>query len=281
MPAAINWASIFPNDYLFKVIAAVVELIIGMLIAPMVKSWIMKMKPIGMDQGVLTFAGSTAGITVRVITVIIALGQLGVKMDILVGAISALGLGISLALKESMANVAGGLQILITRPFKIGDYIEVSPPNGIGGTVKEIELMFTTLQTPNLQKVVIPNSTMVSQNLIDYSEFPNRRIVVSVPVSMNGDYESFRTRMVDILNNTPKILKDPKPMSAVSGFTTDGNGMTINLVCYCRGSDYWDMLYYVNEQAQILLKETGLSQPVNRVEVNRMDQESETEQKKS
>lgn len=87
--------------------------------------------------------------------------------------------------------------------------------------------------------------------------------------------------MVDILNNTPKILKDPKPMSAVSGFTTDGNGMTINLVCYCRGSDYWDMLYYVNEQAQILLKETGLSQPVNRVEVNRMDQESETEQKKS
>ncbi len=262
-----DWAAIFHNDFWFKAIAAVLELIVGMFAAGWMHSWIMKMKPIGMDKGVLTFAASASSILVRILAVIIALGQLGVKLDILVGAFSAVGLGVSLALKESMANVAGGLQILITKPFAVGDYIEYGEPGGVGGTVTEIELMFTSLQTPNMQQVVIPNASLVSGNIINYSTYSKRRIVISTPVSSSGDYESFRKDVQHLLDTTEKILKDPAPITAVSGFTTNGNGMTINIICYTPTSEYWGMLYYLNEQIQLILKKYSLNQPTDLVRI--------------
>lgn len=262
-----DWNSIFSNAFLLKVIAAVVELVIGMFAARWVSRSILRMKPIGMEKGVLTFAASASGILVRIFAVVIALGQIGAKMDVLVGAFSAVGLGVSLALKESMANVAGGLQILITKPFKVGDYIEYGELGGIGGTVKQIELMFTSLQTPNLQEIVIPNASLVSGNIVNYSANINRRIVISVPVAGSIRYESFRKSLQDLLDSTKEILKDPKPMTAVSGFTAAGNGMTINVIAYTRTDKYWDMLYYLNEQIQHLMVEYAMEQPTDLVRI--------------
>lgn len=259
-----DWNELLQSGFLIKVAAAIIELIIGMFLARWVRNWILKMKPIGMDKGVLTFGASAAGILVTVLAIIIALGQIGVNLDILIGAFSAVGLGVSLALKESMANVAGGLQILLTRPFKVGDYIEYGET---GGTVKQIELMFTSLQTPNLQQVVIPNASLVSGEITNYSAYPNRRIVISVPISTGADYRSFRAEAQDLLEQTDKILKDPAPKTAVSGFTASGNGMTINVICYSRTSDYWDMVYYLYESLQALLQKVSVDQPVDLIKI--------------
>lgn len=251
-----------PTDFLFKVILALIELAIGMVLAPIVRRWILKMKPYGVDSGVMTFTASAAYIGVTGIAIIIAMAQIGVKMDILTGIFSAIGLGVSLSLKESMANVAGGIQILMTKPFKVSDYIACGDQEG---TVCEIEMMFTTLQTANMQLVVIPNATIVSTNLINYSHFPSRRLVISVPLCTGGRYENFRSEILAKLNSQPRIKKDPAPKTVIAGFLPAGNGITINLVCYTAITDYWDMLYWVNEQVQDLLISTPRNQPVDQV----------------
>jgi small conductance mechanosensitive channel len=217
----------------------------------------------GVDKGVLTFTASFANIFIRTLTVIIALAQIGVDMSVAVGAFSAMGLGISLALKENMANVASGLQILITKPFRVGDYIAF---NDKEGTVTEIDLMFTALTTFDNQQVIIPNASLISDSIVNYSAFPSRRIVIQVCVDALSDFSAFRQKAVDIMESYPGVLKDPKPKTVTAGLNDAGNGMQINCVCHTSIEEYWDVLYGLIDQLHDLRRSQQLDPPVVRVE---------------
>ncbi len=253
------------NSYLIKVIAAIVEVIISFFLGPFVKRQIMRLhNQRGVDEGVLTFTGSLANTAIRFTGFIIALGQLGVDMSVIVGAFSAVGLGVSLALKENMSNVASGIQILITKPFKVGDYIAC---DGLEGTVTAIEIMFTTLQTVDNQQVVIPNAILISQSVVNYSLYPTRRINIIVPISCLDDYEGFRVKAKEIMDAQSGVLSNPAPKTVVGTYTQDGRAIQIKLVCYAQTTNYWDTYYALTNKIEILRKEIALHPPVDLIQV--------------
>lgn len=257
--------TLIKNEFFYKLLAAAAEIAVGFMLGPFIRRMILRIQGKGVDKGVLTFLASFTNIAVRFLAIIIALSQIGVPVATMVGAVSAVGLGVTLALKESMANVAGGLQILITKPFRIGDYIAITGSSE--GTVKEIEIMFTTLQTANMQQVVVPNSYIVSNTIINYSNYPSRRIVITVSANLNSDYASFREKAVEAMKANPKVLKDPAPTTVIPGFTADGNGVNINCVCYVPQELYWDVLFDLNDAIQQQRKAAGLVQPSELIEV--------------
>lgn len=260
-----TWDSLIHNNFLIKLLAACIEFGIGLFLGPFVKRLIMRLhNRKGVDEGVLTFTGSLANIFIRILALIIALGQIGVDMSVAVGAFSALGLGVSLALKDNMANVASGLQILITKPFKVGDYIEC---DSLEGTVSTIEIMFTTLETFDMQEVVIPNSQLIANPVTNYSANPIRRLVYKIPVSSTADAEIFRSQLVKIMDEEPMVLKDPKPKTVIGDYTDQGRGIEVGMVCYSTIEDFWDMKFSVQEKVQALRTGNVISAPADLVEV--------------
>lgn len=258
-------ATTLQNSYLVKVLAAIIEVIIGFFLGPFVKRQIMRLhNQKGIDEGVLTFTGSMANTAIRFTGFIIALGQLGVDMSVIVGAFSAVGLGVSLALKENMSNVASGMQILITKPFKVGDYIAC---DGLEGTVTSIEVMFTTLKTVDQQQIVIPNTILISQSVTNYSLYPTRRIVLTIPIAIQDDYESFREQAKEIMDNQVGVLADPAPKTVVGAYSPDGRAIQIRLVCYAQTVNYWDTYYALTNKIEQLRKQVALHPPVDLIKV--------------
>lgn len=201
--------------YADKLWIPIVEVIAGIVIGPYIKKLILKMSKKSLDKGAMTFLASAANVVIIVSAFIIAAEQLGMKLNSIVSLLSALGLGISLALKGNMANVAGGLQILITKPFKVGDYIRISNHKGI---VTTIELMFTTIRTDNGKEVVIPNNLLVTDMLTNYSKEPSRRISIQFPVPVPADLETIEKQALEIASKNEYLLKDPQPSVTVQGF---------------------------------------------------------------
>lgn len=260
-----SWEQFISNNFLVKLAAAIVELVIGFFLGPLCKRMILKLnKRKGVDEGVLTFTGSFISIFIRILAVIIALGQIGADITAVVGIFSAMGLGVSLALKENMANVAGGLQILLTKPFKVGDYIACGSQEG---TVVEIEIMFSTLKTFDNQLIVIPNSMLVSSMLINYSAYPSRRIVAQIPVGATGDYEAFRQKLLALMEANPNILKDPAPHTVIGDLNEQGNALPVKVLCYTLNEHYWDVKFQLNDQIHALRRQMKLEPPASYVEV--------------
>ena len=260
-----SWDALIHNNFLMKLISAAVEIVIGFFLGPFVKRMIMRLhNRKGVDEGVLTFTGSIANVLIRILAVIIALGQIGADMSVVVGAFSALGLGISLALKDNMTNVASGMQILITKPFRVNDYISCGDYEG---TVQSIEMMFTTLQTFDEQLVVIPNTYLISNAVTNYSVYPSRRLVYKIPVDCQCDAAEFRKAAQTIMEQSPLVLQDPKPKSVIGDYVDQGRGIEISLVCYSKVEDFWDMKFALQAQLQQLRENGVLQTPRNVVEV--------------
>jgi small conductance mechanosensitive channel len=226
-----------------KVIIAGAEVIGGLIAGPLVKTVILRLSRKVYDKGAMTFIGSFANIAIIVVMCIIAMDQLGMNMSAVVGAFSALGLGISLALKDNMANVAGGLQILLTRPFVVGDYVKVGKHEG---TVREVELMYTTMITSDQQEVVVPNSKMISKIVTNYSKEPNRRIKIEIPVFKLSDLDHIEQQVKAIAQADTRVLKDPAPIVAAKKIRHEF--VDLELYCFCLYNDYESVRYDLTKQ---------------------------------
>lgn len=261
------WEEFIKNSFWIDLLAAAAEIAVGFFLGSFVKKLILKFqnaKGVPVDQGVLTFTGSVANIAIRVIAIVIALAQIGVDMTIVVGALSALGLGVSLALRENMANVASGIQILMTKPFRIGDYIQNEE---FEGTVKTIEIMFTTLETFDLQEVVIPNAQLISTPIVNYSTSPSRRVTFVVPVSRTCSYEKIQNEIQTMLDTEPGVLKDPKPMSIVADYSTNGKSLMIRIICFSKQEDYWTVLANVRNRVEQIVQKHEDALPKESIKV--------------
>lgn len=185
----------------------ILEILAGVIIGKMLKKIILKGVSKAPDPGLLTFMASASDIIVLAFFSIIAVESLGVKLTSIVTLVSALGLGISLALKENMSNVAGGMQILITKPFSIGDFISISEHKG---TVSAIELMFTTLTTRHNKVVIVPYSLLVTDILINYSRMPDRKVTVQVPIAIPNDLSLILESSKKIIHEADlRLIDDP------------------------------------------------------------------------
>lgn len=205
----------------------IVEVVVGLLLGPQVKKMIEKMAFRSQDKALVTFLGSAANMCIIALSFILAAEALGVKMNSVISLITALGLGIALALKGNMANVAGGIQILITKPFKVGDYIRISSHKGY---VTALELMFTTIHTDNDKEVVIPNSTVVDDMIINYSQYPCLRLKVPFQVGLGKDYAAIKEKVLDLTKEIPYI-DHSKPCDVIIRAITSSY-VDMAFICY-------------------------------------------------
>lgn len=255
-------------QFLIRIGFFLIIILVGFLIAPLSRQLVSRMAKNTSDKGVYTFLGSFVSTGIKIISIIIALSSLGVDISILVGIFTALGVGLSLALKNNMANVASGLQILMTRPFKVGDYIMVNGSNGnYEGTCKSIEIMYTTLLTYQNTEVIVPNSLLIDNITVNYSDLPYRRMQVMVSVDVNWDADKVLEAFSSIAPGIDLVLKDPAPSCALTGFSADGISAQYTIYAYATFDNYWNALYELNRRIQKRKAELQIPQPSQEIRI--------------
>jgi small conductance mechanosensitive channel len=177
-----------------------------------------------------------------IFVVIAALEKLDVKCTSFVAILASAGLAIGLALQGSLSNFASGVLMVIFKPFRVGDFIEAA---GVAGVVKETHIFTTTVSTPDNKKVIIPNAKLTGDNITNYTANPTRRVDLTAGISYGDDIDKARAAIKAVLDENPKILKDPAPQIAVKEMADS----SVNFVVrpWTKPETYWDVYFEVTE----------------------------------
>lgn len=172
------------------------------------------------------------------VTAIIVLGCLDVEVTSLVAVLSVVGLAFSLALQNFLSNAAGGMQLLASHPFSVGDFVEAG---GCSGTVEEIGLFYTKLTTPDNKLVQMPNSSIVSANITNFSHLPTRRVELKVSASYDAAPGQVIALLARMAAEHPLVLDDPEPAAHVDGYGDSAVNYVLRV--WCANADYWTVYY--------------------------------------
>lgn len=189
----------------------------------------------------------------RIILFVAVIGQLGIGTSSFVAILGAMGLAIGLSLQGSLSNFAGGMLIIMFKPFKLGDFIEAQ---GVSGTVTEIQIFVTKLTSTNNQIIFVPNGSLSNGNITNYSSAGTRRANIEFTVSYDSDLKQVKEILHSILEKDVRILKEPAPGVVVTGLVDNGVRMAIRP--WAKNEDYWGMFSDVLQTMKELLDEEGL-----------------------
>ena len=192
-------------------------------------------------------------IVIYVIIALIVAGALGIDTTSLIAAFSVLGLAVSLAVQNTLTNVAGGLMILFTKPFVLGDYIETS---GMSGTAIEIGLSYTKLQTPDNKIVCIPNGDLANTRITDYSTKDTRRVDFNFTASYDAPTELVKQALYEAMSADSRILPEPAPFVGLNAF--NANDIEYVARAWCSSEDYWNVYFDMNERVREIFADKGI-----------------------
>ena len=243
--------------YGLKVVAAIAVLILGRWAAKIARHTLRKvMTKRSADPTVTSFVVHLSYIALMVVVVIAALGQLGIQTTSFIAIIGAAGLAIGLALQGSLANFAAGFLMIIFRPFNVGDYIEGA---GTAGTVEEIQVFTTTLKTPDNKSIIIPNAKLTSDNIVNISANPNRRVDFVFGIGYEEDIDRAKEVIADVIAGDKRILKDP-PLTVGVVELADSS---VNFVVrpWVKTADYWNVFFDINEAMKKRFDKEGINIP--------------------
>ncbi|KAA1242562.1 mechanosensitive ion channel family protein [Aquimarina sp. RZ0] len=214
------------------------------------------------DETLERFLYDLINIGLKILLIILVVTQLGVQTSSLVAILGAAGLAVGLALQGSLANFAGGVLILFFKPFKIGDFVETQ---GVSGTVKEISIFTTKLNTFGNQLAVIPNGKVSNGNIINYSSEDKRRDKIEIGIAYTSNIKEAKDILLDLINNQEKVLKDPAPEIYVSDL--GDSAVTLSLRYWATNEDFWAVHFYTIEEAKKRLEDKGVSIPFPQREI--------------
>ena len=199
-----------------------------------------------------------------IILIAICLDTLGVNIGTIVAVLGAAGAAIALALKDSLANIAGGLMIIITQPFKKGDLINIGEYRG---RVQEIDLFLTTLRTLNYQTITIPNGLVNTSILVNESREEIRRVDLTFGISYDSDVARAKEVLREVCRGTDLVLDDREPSIGVNRH--DDSAVVLELLAWCRTEDYFKTQYYLLEQVKLAFDEAGIRIPYPHIVVQK------------
>ena len=202
-------------------------------------------------------------ITIWALALIMAFDKLGFPVSSLLAVLAAVGAAVALAIKDNLSNLASGIVLLFTKPFKAGDYIEV---DGAAGTIREIELVHTYLDTIGNTRIAIPNSKMMNANITNYSAYETRRNDLVFSISYGDDLLKAKALLQELADQHPMILKDPPPVVYVKEHAA--SSVQLLLRFWCQNSEYWDLQFDLMEQVKLLFDKNGVSIPFNQLDVH-------------
>ncbi|MEG5264578.1 mechanosensitive ion channel domain-containing protein [Pseudomonas sp. JDS28PS106] len=207
------------------------------------------------DLALQGFVSSLANIILKILLIVSVASMVGIETTSFVAAIGAAGLAIGLALQGSLANFAGGVLILLFRPFRIGDWIEAQ---GVQGTVDNIQIFHTVLRTGDNRTVIIPNGNLSNGIITNTNRQPTRKIVFDVGVNYEADLKKALEVLLDMAKD-PRVLEDPAPQAVVA--TLGESAITLSLRVWTKTSDFGDVMSYFNVEARDRLKAAGIDIP--------------------
>ncbi|MDG1775216.1 MAG: mechanosensitive ion channel [Flavobacteriaceae bacterium] len=208
------------------------------------------------DLTLESFLQSFINISLKGILFVLVITQLGVKSSSLVAVVGAAGLAIGLALQGSLANFAGGVLILIFKPFKVGDWIEAQ---GVSGTVKDISIFTTKINTFGNQAAIIPNGNLSNHTIINYNIEEIRRDKITVGISYDSNIKDAKDILLRICALHEGILKDPEPVVYVGNLAD--SAVELSLRFWAKNEDFWDAHFHVMETLKIEFDAAGIEIP--------------------
>lgn len=247
-----------------KIIAALVIFFVGSKLIKYVKKWIKTSPKLDkVDMGVRSFLGSFMGITLYAILFISVAMVLGIPTTSFVTALASCGVAIGLALQGALGNLAGGIIILVFKPFKVGDFIETSSNSG---TVTNITIMYTVLTTPDNKIITIPNGTLTNSVIQNYSQSQERRVDIVFTAGYECDIDKVKGILLDVANKHEKVLKTPAPFARLKNH--GNNALEYVLRVWCKASDYWDVNFDLLENVKKEFDINGISIPYPQMDVH-------------
>ena len=245
-------------------IAALIIIVAGFIISKLTGKLVVKaMSAKGVDPSIHSFIRTVITLILNFIFVLSALSTIGIDVNSFVTALGAAGITAGLGLQSSISQIASGVQILVNHPFKSGDYIDVGT---VSGMVHEIKIMYTILITIDNKRVIIPNSYITSNNIINYNAEDRRRLDLVFSVSYDTDFEKAKNVIKEVIAENNLILTDPEPLVAVKEHAAS----SINIACliWCSSGDYWNIYYYMQEAVKTAFDKNGIPIPYGQLDVH-------------
>lgn len=216
------------------------------------------------DVSLASFLRNLVEIVLMIVLISIVVGVLGISTTSFMAIFASAGLAVGMALSGTLQNFAGGVMILLLKPYRIGDYIEAQ---GQAGTVKEIRLFNTIINTPDNKMIIIPNNSISTSIINNYSKENRRRIDLNISISYGDDFDVARAAFLEILDNDPRVLFEQGRQPLVA-LTNLGDSAVVVLVRFwVKSSDYWDAYFAVNEAIYKQLPEKGIHFPFPQLDV--------------
>ncbi|WP_196896164.1 mechanosensitive ion channel family protein [Aureivirga marina] len=245
------------RDAIPKVAFAIIIFILGIIIIKLIRNVFSKlMKKSKMSETLQRFLGDLLNWTLKVLLFIMVVEELGVPTSSFIAILGTAGLAVGLALKGSLANFAGGVMLMIFKPFKVGEVIEAQ---GHIGKVKEIQIFVTKLLTPDNKLVIIPNGALSNGNIVNYSAEGTRRIDFTFGISYDADIKQAKDILLNIVNSNDKVLKDTETEALVNELAD--NSVNIIVRCWVNGGDYFPVYFDTMEKAKYALDKAGIGIP--------------------
>ena len=222
------------------------------------------------DKSLYTFLTSIVNVVSWFLLVIIIVSILGIETSSFIALFASAGVAIGMALSGTLQNFAGGVMILLFKPFRVGDFIEAQ---GYAGVVKEIQIFNTIIRTGDAQIIIIPNGGLSTGTMKNSSKEPYRRVDLDFQFVYGANYNEVKQAIADIINANPLVLKGPVSDSEVVAEPWMGlgelgeSGVVIKTRSWCKGADYWTVYFGLNETIYQTLKERGFMFPFNRMDV--------------
>lgn len=247
-----------------KILLGLVVLFVGIRLSKWIIRLISKGKGFGkLDKGVRSFIVSFTRIVLYAAVISSTAILWGVPTTAFVTLFTSAGVAIGLAVQGALSNFAGGVLILVFKPFKVGDFIE----NGsVIGTVKEITVIYTTIATIDNKIVTIPNGSLTNSNIINYSTMKERMVDMTINAAYSADIDTVESILLEVAKSNPKVLNDPAPVARLSGHGSDAMEYVFRV--WCKSEDYWDVKFDCLENVKKQFDEHNINIPYKQVDIH-------------
>lgn len=249
-----------------RVLLAVIFFAIGVQIIKLVRKIVHKsLMKANADTGVVQFLDALIKVALYILLLFMIASGFGLDAASVVAILGSAGVAIGLAIQGSLSNLAGGVLILLLKPFKVDDYIMIG--DGVNqGTVKEIQLFYTKLATVDNHVLIIPNGTLATSNIVNVSTLEDRRIDIPVSIGYDEDIRTAKEVLQKVLEQEQAVLKEKEHFVFVDELAE--SGVNLKVRCWCRNEEYWETKWRITENVKYALDEAGISIPFPQMDVH-------------
>lgn len=259
-----DMAIIYASEYSLKIIAAILIFVIGRMAVKKITIISKKlMIRTNVDYTFVEFLETVIYFSLLIVVILASLNTLGINTTSFLAIFGAVGLAVGLALKDSLSNIGAAILIIIFRPFKIGDIVEVA---GTTGTVKDINLFSTVIEPVDKSVVIVPNSSVINAKITNFSIRTQRRIDHVFGIGYDDDLRVAKETLLQIIHDDKRVLDDPIALVAVGEL--GANSVNINFRIWVKSDDYWDTYYDMLEKVKLAFDEKGISIPYPQIDIH-------------